>query len=101
MSTTVLVTFRAKPGRGAELLRWLQRFHPQLRGHAGFERITIYQEQESPDVVVELEQWRDGADHRAMVAAVDREGGWDPMSALLASPPETRYLRAESGLTAT
>lgn len=98
MSTTVLVTFHAQVGRGPQLVAWLKAFHPRLRSFAGFERIVIYDE---GDVVVELEQWRAGEDHRAMVAAVDAEAGWDAMGALLTRAPETRYLHAAGGLTAS
>ncbi|MET0286763.1 MAG: GFA family protein [Polyangiales bacterium] len=99
--TTVVVTFRALPGRGPELIAWLRTFHPRLRAFAGFERIAVHHDQQDPDHVIELEQWRAADDHRAMVEAVAREGGWDTMAALLTSEPETRYLRADGGLTAS
>jgi quinol monooxygenase YgiN len=93
MSTTVIVVFRARPGRAPELVQWLQALHPRLRDFAGFESISIHQDEQAPDVVVELEHWQRSDDHRAMVASIASEGGWVPMSALLETAPETRYLR--------
>jgi quinol monooxygenase YgiN len=101
MSTIVLVTFRALPGRGPQLVAWLRAFHPRLRAFVGFERITVQHDEDAPDVVIEWEQWRQADDHRAMVAAIDAAGGWDTLGAMLESAPETRYLRADAGLTAS
>ena len=74
---------------------WLKTLHPRLPSFAGFQRIAIYHDEQASDVIVEIEHWRDGDDHRAMVAAVASEGGWDAMGALLVGEPETRYLHQD------
>jgi quinol monooxygenase YgiN len=101
MACTAIVTFVAQPGRAAEVVAWLRTFHPRLRDFAGFERISVHTDEHAPDVVLEIEHWAEAGQHRAMVASVAEQGGWDGLSALLAAEPSTRYLRAEGGTTAS
>ncbi|UJR85587.1 putative quinol monooxygenase [Sandaracinus amylolyticus] len=92
MATTVIVRFRARSGRGADLLSWLSANQPGLRAFRGFERIALHRDVADPDHVIEIEEWARADDHRAMVEEVAARGGWDALEALLEREPETTYL---------
>lgn len=92
MSTTVVVTFRARPGRVAELASFLRGLHAELPSHAGFESISLHRDEGAPDRLVEIERWADAAAHRRMVEAVDARDGWRALDELVGEEPVTVYL---------
>lgn len=92
MSCTVIVIFQSRRGRARALCEWLSAKHSALAAHPGFEDISIYSDGDHPDRVVEIEHWREAADHRRMVDAVDAAGGWDALGELTAEEPTTMYL---------
>lgn len=100
MAVTVVIAFRAKPGKGEELARWLRENQPKLPRFAGFRSITLGRDEADPARVVEIERWDAAASHRAMVEAVGAEGGWDALDALTEGEPEVTYLAELASLGA-
>ncbi|HEY8430856.1 MAG TPA: antibiotic biosynthesis monooxygenase family protein [Sandaracinaceae bacterium] len=92
MPVTVVVAFRAKPGRAEELVRWLRDNQPKLPRFEGFLSIVLARDEQDADRIVEIERWASAAHHRAMVERVAAAGGWDELDALTEGEPEVSYL---------
>src|SRR5690606_11031906 len=92
MPVTVVVAFRAKPGRAEELVRWLREKQPKLQRFDGFLSIVLARDEEDADRSVEIERWDSAAHHRAMVEEVAAAGGWNELDALTEAEPEVSYL---------
>lgn len=92
MSVTVVIVFRALPGKTEELVAFLREAQAKLPAFEGFESISLLRDENDPRAVIELERWRSASDHRAMVEAVTAAGGFDALDALTEGEPEARYL---------
>lgn len=98
MSTTVIVTFRAKPGRGPELVAWLAQNQASLPSFSGFESISLEHDPLEPERVIEIERWAAADDHRRMLEQVGARDGWRRLDDLLAEDPQTLYLETAAAL---
>lgn len=92
MTVTAVIVFRAKPGKGEQLVSLLRSYQSKLTTFAGFRSITLARDEADPDRIVELERWDAAASHRAMVEKVGASGGWDALDALTEGEPEVSYL---------
>ena len=57
MSTFITNEFRAKPGRGSDVLALLAELAPESAGRPGCQHISILHNQDDPDGVIGLTQW--------------------------------------------
>ncbi len=89
MSVTVVIVFRALPGKTEELVAFLRDNQPKLPAFEGFESISLARDENDPQCVVEIERWRSADDHRAMVDAVSAAGGFDALDALTVASPRS------------
>ena len=61
MPIRLLVTFRAAPGRGAELAQFYRTRCAEAREEPGCEQFEAFQSVDDPDKVILLERWKDKA----------------------------------------
>ena len=89
MKVRLVITMKAKPGKGAELLAEMEKRCVEAREEPGCEQFEVYQSAKDPDSLSLLELWTDQA-------------ALDVHAKLNASrPPNPRMaeLRAEDGFT--
>ena len=93
MTVRVMVRMRAKPGEGDRLLRVVNDLTPDSLAKDGAGEFELVRDLDDPDVLVMIERWRDRGDHEAYVQwRAETRIGVAEMGAVLAEPPEIRYL---------
>jgi quinol monooxygenase YgiN len=82
MAVRIFVTFRAKPGKGSELVQARLPRHAVVRNDPGCEQFDLYQNVENPDEILLVERWKDQesldahyALNRPQIGVDLREGG--------------------------
>jgi quinol monooxygenase YgiN len=89
---TVVVHFRAKEGRSADLRRVISAAVPNLSGLRGCRGGTLHHDIDDDDLFVLVERWDTAADHKAYLQAIEDDGTMDALRPLLAGEPQRRYL---------
>ena len=90
MPIRLIITMRAQPGRGGELLAEMERRCVDVRGEPGCEQFEVFQSGHDPDRVCLLELWTDQA---ALDVHAARNAGAPPnphMAELRADGPTMR-----------
>ncbi|MBO9499088.1 MAG: antibiotic biosynthesis monooxygenase [Novosphingobium sp.] len=84
---------QAAEGRGEELRAVLAELAAKVTPLAGCEKVELFADPRDPDLFVFVEHWASVDDHKAAGAALGKEA-FAPVMAVLAGPPEGRYLEA-------
>jgi quinol monooxygenase YgiN len=104
MSTTVIVSFRAKTDQVSALLTFLSSIQPGML-EAGAQTVSLLQDQDDLTCVFEVEEWSSADEHKHFVNKAAAAGAFAPFDALLVAPFEVRYLhtvrRSSAGSAAT
>ncbi|SFS38620.1 putative quinol monooxygenase [Saccharopolyspora flava] len=96
-----IMTFTAKPGRGAELASIMLQVAEGLRGSLGCELYLVSRDAEAPDTVRVVEAWTDFASADAALAttvATHADIDLNAVLGMLAEPPEQIDLDALGGV---
>jgi heme oxygenase (mycobilin-producing) len=90
---TVLRHYRmqAAEGRGADLGAVLTALAAKVGALGGCELVEMFADSDDPSTYIFVEHWRSLDDHKAAGKALGREA-FAPVMAVLAQPPEGRYL---------
>jgi len=91
MSTTVIVTFQAKPDQVEALSAFLSGLQSGVL-EAGGLSISALQDQDDPTLFFEVEVWPSADDHKRFVEGAASVGAFEPFDALLAAPFKINYL---------
>ena len=93
MATTVIVTFKTKPGKTDELCSNLIASFANASQMDGFIDARLYSDLDDPDVVIEVEHWNSAADHKRALQLVQKSGAAAKLAELLLDGfPSFRYL---------
>lgn len=92
---TILRHYRmqAAEGRGGELKAALTGLAAKVAPLAGCEKVELFADPNDAGTFVFVEHWAGIEDHKAAGAALGKEA-FAPVMAVLAEPPEGRYLEA-------
>ena len=91
MAVTVVVNFKAQPGKRDALVEFLS----GVQGgaiEAGCKSIAVHRVQDTDDGVCEIEYWDSREAHEGFVQAAVAAGGFKPFDDLLAGPFEVSYI---------
>jgi quinol monooxygenase YgiN len=91
MSTTVMVSFQAKPDQAESLLKFLSGVQSGVI-EAGCLGISLLQDQDDPTRIFEIEVWKSADDHKKFVQSAAESGAFKPFYTLLAAPIQANYL---------
>jgi quinol monooxygenase YgiN len=94
MSTTVIITFQAKPEKRdafAELLAGVKFALPQVDGCMA---VNIFNDTKDACVFTLVESWQSEAAHQQHIEGVVSSGGWSHIASHLASDPVSSYYKA-------
>lgn len=91
MSTTVIVSFQAKPDQVQALSEFLSSIQPGVL-EAGGLSISLMQDQDDPTKFFEVEVWKSADEHKKFVEGAAAAGAFDPFEAILAGPFSVNYL---------
>src|SRR3954465_16062025 len=93
MPVRVVVRLQARPGEGEKLLEVVRKITPGSTSKEGAGAFELLRDLDDPNTLVMLEHWRDRADHEAYVRwRAETQTGVAELGAVLAEPPEIRYL---------
>ncbi|MDF7776723.1 antibiotic biosynthesis monooxygenase [Sphingomonas sp. AOB5] len=84
---------QAAEGRGDELKTVLADLAAKVSPLAGCEKVELFADPRDADTYMFVEHWAGIDDHKAAGAALGKEA-FAPVMAVLAGPPEGRYLEA-------
>ena len=90
MAVTVIVNFKAQPGKRDALIEFLKGVQDGAIG-AGCSSIAVHSVIDSDDGVVEVEYWETKGAHEAFVGAAADAGAFAPFDELLAAPFDVLY----------
>ena len=94
---TCMVTFecQAKAGTGEQLLEKLRQLLPNTRDKEGFIDLVAYVDQDNPDKIMCVQQWKDRGSYEAYVAWRKDTGDLKPSDKELGGHPlaETPVIR--------
>ena len=91
MSTTVIISFQAKPDQVETLLEFLSGLQTGLL-EAGCLSVSLLQDQDDPTRCFEVEQWSSAEGHKRFVEGAASAGAFEPFEAMLAAPFTVNYL---------
>ena len=91
MSTFVTNEFRAKPGRGSDVLALLVALAPESAGRPGCQHISIRRNQDDPDNVIGVTQWESRQNWVDYLAWRTANGITATFDEMLAQPMMIRY----------
>ncbi|RJR43032.1 MAG: antibiotic biosynthesis monooxygenase [Desulfobacteraceae bacterium] len=92
MSTTVVVSFQAKPDQVEPLLKFLSGVQARVI-EAGCHSISLLQDQDDPTRIFEIEVWEKADGHRKFIEGAAGSGAFKPFDTYLAAPPKANYLK--------
>ena len=82
MSFTVLVSFQAKPGQAPTLMGLLKQVQPRII-EAGCRSITLFQDRENANRLIEIEEWDSEQAQQQYVADLMARGTFDDIGGIL------------------
>jgi len=92
MSITVTLTFSIKPERADEFKSLLQSLLPDTRAYDGCLRVDVYQDQDSPGLIILVEDWSTKQHQQKYQTWRDESGIADVVGPFLAGEPSFSYL---------
>ncbi len=92
-TTTVVVSFFAKPGFETDLWSMIVPAVAHLSDLVGCRGGSLYHDVDEPGRFVLIEHWDSVAEHKAYIDQIESDGTMERMNPMLERPPERRYLR--------
>lgn len=93
MAITAVVSFDAKPDQVDRVIRMMEDLQP-LATSMGCTGITLYQDRDDPERIMEVEYWVSAEAQQAYVAKLQASGIFDDVDDLLKQPVEVHLLDA-------
>lgn len=97
MSITVVASFKVKPRCITDFLHLLKRSQIDMI-QSGADKVTLLQDKEEPNRVVEIEKWPTIEDHKEYVALVAQSADFIDLKEYLLEPYKVMYLEEHSHL---
>ena len=95
MSVTLMVEFKAKPGKSAKLRKLVKSWVPSTKKAQGCRSMKVFRHPTKKDCVVSLEEWSSKAAHDRYVKKVLASGAMDsPEMKVLSGKPKEQYFKA-------
>ena len=91
MSVTIALEIQVQPGKADAVKEFLQKNLPDTRAYAGFESLTVHQNQDDPNSFVIWEQWATRPNYEAYLAWRDETGVLQGFVDMLAGPPSFKF----------
>jgi quinol monooxygenase YgiN len=91
MSVYVITEFHARPGSSGKLIDLLRRLVPESLEHDGCEGVAIRHNQDDPDNIISLTQWRTRGHYESYLAWRTEIGDTGSFEKLLDTPMSIRY----------
>lgn len=91
MSVLVLLEVQAADGKADELKELFKAILPDTRSREGCEGVTVHQDQDNPNTLVLVEQWRSRRDYEAYFQWRTERGDVKALGGLLGGAPTLRY----------
>ncbi|MBM7069169.1 putative quinol monooxygenase [Actibacterium sp. 188UL27-1] len=90
MSIWVTLNLEVATDKAAALQGFLEEKLPTVRGFAGALSVTVYQDPESPRMLI-LEEWMSRQHHQDYIAAITENGVMAQLAGFMAAPPRIEY----------
>ena len=91
MATTILLEAKAKAGKGADLVAFFKSILPDTRSYDGCISVDVYQNMDTPDVVLLVEKWNSKAHYEKYLGWRSETGVVDKIVSQIDGAPSIRY----------